>query len=65
MITSDKHARAPGHRAAVAAGLTHDGSGFAGDGRFVHGRGTLDDLAVTRDNLSSLNNNEISLTQLL
>ena len=60
-----EHARATGDCAAVASGLAHDRSRLAGNGGFVHRRSAFDDLPVTRDQLPSLDNNEISLAQLL
>ena len=60
-----EHARAASHGAAVAASLANDRGGFAGDGGFIHGRGTFDDLAVARDEFARLHNHEIVLAQLL
>ena len=59
-----KHARAAGDRAAIAAGFADDRRGFAGDGRFVHGRRAFDDLAVAGDELAGFHDNEIAFAQL-
>ena len=59
-----EHARAAGHGAAVAAGLADDRGGFPGDGGFVDGRGALDDLAVARDDLAGLDEDDVALGEL-
>ena len=58
------HRGAAGHRAEVAAALTNDGGGFAGDGRLIHRGNALDDLAVAGNNLSGRYHHDIALFQL-
>ena len=51
---------AAGDGRAVAARLADDGRRFAGDGRFVDGGHTLDDLAVTRDDVAGLDQDDLA-----
>ena len=39
------------------------GRGFAGDGRFIHGGDAFDDLAVGRDHVARLADDEVALLQ--
>ena len=63
LISSDKHARAAGDGAAVAARFADDGRGFAGDGRFVHRRRAVDNFAVGRNDFARANDNDIVFAQ--
>ena len=47
-----QHLGAAGHRGAVATRLPDDGSRFAGDRRLVHRGHAVDDLAVSRDEVT-------------
>src|ERR1035437_253632 len=58
-----QHARAAGDGAAVAAALTDDRRGFAGDGRFVHRGRALDDVAVGRNDFAGMHENDIAFAQ--
>ena len=55
-----QHARAAGHRRAIAACLANDWSGFAGDRRFVDRCDALDDLAVAGDELAGFDSNDVA-----
>ena len=60
-----EHARAAGHRRAVAAALANDRGGFAGDRRFIDRGDTLDDLAIARDQVARLDEHDIADLQLV
>ncbi len=46
--------RSTGHGTSVASRFANNGSAFAGDHRFVDGGDTIDDFAVTRDEVTGL-----------
>ena len=56
--------RAAGDGAAVAAALADDRRGFAGDGRFVHAGDAFDHIAVGRDDVAGLANDQVAFLQL-
>ena len=58
-----EHLGAAGDGAAVAAGLADHRGRFAGDGRFVHGGGAFDDLAVGRNRLPGQDHEDVTLAQ--
>ena len=58
-----EHARATGHRRAIAAGFANDGCGLARDRRLVHRGDALDDLAVGRDELAGAHDDDVVLAQ--
>ena len=58
------HGSAAGHGAEVAAALPNHGSGFTGDGRFIHRRNAFDHLAVTGNHLAGRHHHNIALFQL-
>ena len=55
-----EHLGAAGDRRAIAARLADDRGRFAGDGRLVHRRHALDHLAVGRDQVAGLDEDEIA-----
>src|SRR5581483_4019572 len=55
-----EQSRAAGDGGAVATGLTYDGSGFASNGRFVHGCYALDDLPIGWNELARRDQHEVS-----
>ena len=59
-----EHARAAGHRAAVAAPLTDDGRALAGDRALVDRRYAYDDLAVRGDELPRVQHDEVPLAEI-
>ena len=52
--------RAAGHRRAVAAGFADDRGGFAGDRRLVDGGDAFDHLAVRRDDVAGLDEDDVA-----
>ena len=58
-----QHGGAAGDRGAVAAGLADHRRGFAGDRRFVHRGNAFHDIAVTRDDLPGLDDDDVALLQ--
>ena len=58
-------ARAAGDGGPVAAGLADDRCGLAGDGRFVHRRHAVDDLAVAGNELAGAHEHDVALLQRL
>ena len=59
-----EHARAAGHRAAIAAGLADDRRRLAGDRRLVDRRDALDDRAVAGDDLAGHDDDHVAAMQL-
>ena len=53
--------RAPGDRGTVATGLANDGRGLAGDGGLVDRRDAFDDLAVGRNHVVGLADDQVAL----
>ncbi len=64
LIQSDKHHRAAGHGAAVAAGFADDRRRFAGDGAFVDRGEALDDVAIAGDQFARLDDDDVAAFQL-
>ena len=58
-----EHPRAAGHGAAVAAALPDDRGALAGDGALVHRGCSGDDLAVGRDQLAGLHQDDVAAAQ--
>ncbi len=58
-----EHARAARDRRAIATGFANHRSGFAGDGRFVHGSDAFDHFAVPGNEFARSYQNEIAGTQ--
>ena len=58
-----KNLGAAGHGGPVAAGLTDDGRGFAGDRRFVDRSDASNNFTIARNEVSDLDENEIILLQ--
>ena len=58
-----EHRGAAGHRGAVAAGLPDHRRGFTGDRRLVHRRNAFQDIAVARDDLPGLDDDDVALRQ--
>ena len=52
--------RAAGDGRAVTAGFADDRSGFAGDRRFVDGGDTFDDFAVRRNDITGLDEHDVT-----
>ena len=61
---SDKHARAAGHAAAVAAAFADHRGAFAGDGAFVDRGDAFDDFAVGRDVVARLDEHHVAASQI-
>ncbi len=57
-------ARAAGDSAPVAAALTDDRRGFAGDGRFVHAGDAIDHIAVGRNHIARFAHHGIAFLQI-
>ena len=59
-----QHLRAARHRRAVAAGFADDRSGFTGDRGLVDGSHALDHLAIARDDVARLDEDEVAHLEL-
>ena len=59
-----QHARAAGHRRAIAAGRAHDRGRLAGNRRLVDRGHAVDDVAVARHHLARLDQHHVALAQL-
>ena len=58
---SDKHARAAGDAAAVAAAFANDRGAFAGNGAFVDRGDSFDDFAVARNQVAGFDKDDVAL----